>query len=70
MTLPGPAAKGNSLIHRRLSPTSPNTHKHILPSHLFLPTPEGKRKDKEERGDDEAIDRAVDIHSLRTVETT
>lgn len=51
----------------------PTTSTPLPPIHTththFLPTPREKER-QEGRGDDEAIDREVDLHSLRTLATT
>lgn len=63
MTLPGPAAKRNSVIQRRLLPSPPiHTHTYTQRLPTFLPNPRDRER-QEGRGDDEAIDREVALHS-------
>lgn len=70
MTLPGPAAKGNSVIQRCHLPSPPahtRKHAHTQPGPTFSTHPEGEGKT---RDDYEGIDREVSLHSLRTLATT
>jgi len=49
--------------------THTHTHTHTWRLPTFPPTPREKRR-PEGRGDDGAVDREVDLHSLRTSATT